>query len=967
MKKILAALLICVMVFGTSISVFASGSKGAISRGEFTNEVVNFFGWPHWDSYNDVWKDDPRTFSDIAGNEYQRAIETAFEEGVVGPADFKATRSDGKYGDPNQPNMAGNFRPDAALTREEAAVILARAYKLDTGDIAHGYTDTNAFSNDEARGSVAALAKLGLFGTVGGSFRPHAAIGRDEALSLFQAMKDGVVAPAYFLPRATSAGYAPRRNVKIYTANPAAELYVNRGTDAAEAIAAPVPGTASQRYIDVEVNSNTGYLGYATSGQTPTIKAVAVDPTKTLMSTSEVAQETWTLYRPSKAPFEVKEIFAKGELSPGSPRVVRLMNEEGQFAPMAWYIEGSEKAIMYESLQTSTGNTEGDTLRDLIVNQVASAHIAANPYENLYYVAGHNHPDHVAQANTFEGHYAYSSPLYNLGGSWSDENKERLIDLLDGDTIDLGDTLMYAYPLPGHENALMTLQHKESGMVFATDVYGCTRVGTADDVAVSGVKSDMMLSLIQQTHSKYLSGGGAMNYLFTGHDESTLHEENFLLYEEAFQLLIDEGYATTTHASHRQARIGANTRTMTIGNLYPDLPNGKMIDPTMTQSRLSALNATDEAEATPAVEIPEYRKYRGATEWVSITFGGPAVGSNAAPNYLSSGSDWSRIPTGVNYNTENAENGAVTYSQLSNIEFEGAELVGVDFQWGSNAGYVIPNMFHPWVYDYTIKVPEDSDTVSVIPTTMTTNATSIKVNGKSVDYKSSTLVAAEQGAVITVEVVAPDGETTSTYNFTVTKGTPAVSLTADKRVVKSGDEITFTTIFNELTASNVAVLTYTYDSSLFDLVGYTAAEGTTELEKATEDGTVKATIMIQDYQAENLGNLVLTAKTDLPNATEQVGVTVEYVQKDELEEKTIQLAEATATLYKFQIDPNNVSLLDLSNLIDYFGADAANPEWDTFCVFYDFNGNKTIDIHDISTLSRMIVSQTTPPIDNQSE
>ena len=78
-------------------------------------------------------------------------------------------------------------------------------------------------------------------------------------------------------------------------------------------------------------------------------------------------------------------------------------------------------------------------------------------------------------------------------------------------------------------------------MVFATDVYGCTRTGTADDVAIAGLKSDLMLSLIQQTHSKYKTGG-EMKYLFTGHDETTLGEENFKIFEEAFQLLIDEGY-----------------------------------------------------------------------------------------------------------------------------------------------------------------------------------------------------------------------------------------------------------------------------------------------------------------------------------------------------------------------------------------------------------------------------------------
>ena len=957
MKKILTILMAFIMVLGMSITVLAENPAGSITRGEFIASITGYFGWPHWDEYNDVWKDDPRTFDDISGHKFQRAIETAFEEGIVGPSDFQATRLDGIYGSADHPNSGGNFRPDEPITREDAAVMLARAFKLDVSDIVHGYSDNDAFSNNESRGSVAALAKLGLLGTVTGDFNPTDSMDKDEALALFEAMKDGVVAPVYFLPRATTAGYAPRRNVKLYTANPAAEIYVTRGTGTPDSIADPVPGTASQRYIDVQVNANTGYLGYNVSGQEPTIKAVVVDRTKTVLTTSAVAQETWRLYRPSKAEFQQKEIFAKNELAPGSPRVVRIMNEQGEYAPMAWYIEGSERAIMFESLQTGTGSTQGDNLRNFIVNSVASSHIKENPYDNLMFVGGHSHPDHNAQDATFRGHNIYRSPQYGtISGQagWTPEEQARIHNLSDGDTLDLGDAILYAYPLPGHQDSLMTLQHKESGMVFATDVYGCTRTGTADDVAIAGLKSDLMLSLIQQTHSKYKTGG-EMKYLFTGHDETTLGEENFKIFEEAFQLLIDEGYQDITHASHRQARIGANTRTLTIGDIYPNLPGGQMIDPTMTAARLTAIGGT---EPTPTVEIPAYRRYRGATQWISVTFGGPAVGSTTAPNYLSSNTgsseNWSRIQPGTNYNTANAT-GASTYSQLSNIEFVGAELVGVDFQWNATSSNVIPNMFHPWNYDYTINVPTDKDTISVIPTTLSTKVTSIKLNGKEVAYRSSNNVKVENGTVITIDVVAPDGVTTSTYTFTVAKEASTLVLSTNAHLPQPGGYFALNAKFSEKTASNAVVLTYTFDEKLFEYAGFTSADGVTMVEQKVDQAQV--TLMITGYDAENLGDILLRVKEDakLLNKKEVVKVAAQYVVKDEAGVKTILDAEASASVYTKEPEPIEViDLIYLSNVIDMFGKDSSDPKWESTYVFHDYNNNGEIDISDIAHVAKLI-------------
>jgi len=126
----------------------------------------------------------------------------------------------------------------------------------------------------------------------------------------------------------------------------------------------------------------------------------------------------------------------------------------------------------------------------------------------------------------------------------------------------------------------------------------------------------------------------------------------------------------------------------------------------------------------------------------------------------------------------NGADGFMKYSVLSNIEFEGAELVGTTVTWANPttvtwAGATIivpnalPNKFDPWTYGYTIKIAAGTKEIAVTPTTMSTNVKSIRINGKQVDYRSRTTVKVADGSVITIKVVAPDKVTTSTYTFTV--------------------------------------------------------------------------------------------------------------------------------------------------------------------------------------------------------
>jgi hypothetical protein len=115
---------------------------------------------------------------------------------------------------------------------------------------------------------------------------------------------------------------------------------------------------------------------------------------------------------------------------------------------------------------------------------------------------------------------------------------------------------------------------------------------------------------------------------------------------------------------------------------------------------------------------------------------------------------------------------------LSNIEIEGGDLVGTTVTWADprtfkwageeiTAPNALPDKFDPWTFNYTIKVPAANNKIIIIPTTMSTRVTEIRLNGKVIKYRSGNEVEVTNGQVIEITIVAPDGKTTSTYTFKI--------------------------------------------------------------------------------------------------------------------------------------------------------------------------------------------------------
>ena len=689
---LLLLLPLCLFIWSCSDDNDSSDATDNITKAEYVAEISEFFGWPHPNDYNDVWKTEPKTFNDVeTTDEYGKLVEAAYEEGII------------------EADESGNFNPDAEITYEEAIEIMAEAFKQSletiTPYIASDYTEEIAASK----------------------------VKRSDFDTIFSEIKETFVAPPYALPRQNYD--APRRYVKLYTPTEGATIYYT--SDETE------PTTDSETYTVASKGHINHSLGFVLTEETYEDVVYKAFTEKEGMISSPVQTFTWTLHRLASSDYGMELII---EGTDTSPAVYQLYNNAEALRPMAWYIEGSEKAIVFDALMTPASE-DNPNLAEFVENNLLPEG------KELILVVGHEHGDHDAQAPNFlaagydvyfnERGWSGKTEASFFGASYTTAEEQALIKNVDeGDSFDLGNCKFDVYALPGHADSLIILQDKINGLIFASDIYGCTRAGSADNVNVSGLKVDRLLSFAQQVYSNYKKDNGKTTMLFTGHDESALNDNNLLLFEAALQQVIDYGEEACS-PTLRGNNDAAQSRTTLIGDMWKD-----------------------------------------GTNWIALKIGG-IMGDDY--EYLTNTPvNAAGETTNVNYNTDltdsDAEQGFMKYSVLSNIEIEGGELVGVDvswadpdvFTWGDpqselTVENLLPNKFDPWTYNYTIAVPMANSSITIVPTTMSTRVQAIRINGSEVEYRSSNTLSVNNGSTITIEVVAPDNETTSTYTFTIDK------------------------------------------------------------------------------------------------------------------------------------------------------------------------------------------------------
>ncbi len=683
-----------------------------LTRAAFVATISDYFNWVHSSEYVDPYKAVQPTFIDviIGATPYAKQIETALEESIVS-------------------NAQGYFYPNNSITREDAADIYVKAFKIPASatNALSGFTDAGTISANR-KDSVNAIVAAGyMSGTSPTLFSPKGTLTENEAKTILSKITSSRVTPPQVMCK--SGTTAPRRYVTITTPTAGATIYYSYTFDGSEP---PTPTTASTKF-DFRQNGVLQFvnpLNSTTDSRLYRLKAMAV---KDGMANSSVVEYAWNIVRPQTGAFQARLVHAPTSTSPA---VWKIHNPAEYFQANVYYIEGTTRGIVFDAGEYGYQKANLKTFIDTI---------AKKPYD---LIVGHSHPDHAEQVYNFTsaGITLYASTIEKAGFMASSRTDFQAagtaaVAINDGTELDLGNVQVTVFNAPGHTNGLLTLLVNQTGWIYGSDHFCCNRAYTADTTQYNGIKVDLMVSLNQQLVANYQKKipGGQITEVTNAHQEVAVGMEGLKNFMNCFQQLIDQGDAVTA----------------------PSIRGGVAGNPTSPTTRNSRMSFVS------AYSNPLDGMWRDKN-WMAV---GNSLGAG-----LDKPVDYFTAPTTaypcgatIDYNT--AE-GYKKYSVLSNIEIGGGTLVGVDVYWAAPSNGVpnkLSNKFDPWTFVYTINVPTATSSIVLKPTAMSNKITSMKVNGAAIKQGDSVTVSVAAGSKITVDIVAADGTTSSAYTFTVAK------------------------------------------------------------------------------------------------------------------------------------------------------------------------------------------------------
>ena len=720
-----------------------------MTRGDFMIRLAKYFGWPHYNAVMDDGTDIDadgnvmttervRNYFDVTGdNDYVKAIESALDMGVI------TASSPEEY-----------FYPMSEMTREDAAVILASAFKLAVLDRDYICDFDDADKIDPA--CYAALNSLVgrnfMRGRTNQTLNPTDGITDTEARIIIEAIDKRVVCPVWSMPvsnrkfvrvrpewmtatkdatihwRCKVDHYSHPELNGLFVQDRGVGVYVGTGWSEWYDY---IPGYSTDPCFGLNNNKDLPY------DATWLIVDVECYATKEGMEDSPVTSFKWRIERPAWHDFATDKLH---EGSATFPTVYRFFDN---FQAAAYYIEGSKMGILYDGLQPTNTNLT-------LLEQVQK--VATKPF---VFVLGHNHPDHkgamcrayeqgydiyvcdrVGPKNT-EWSYKVYNRKYTSGNPVIDQevtgtySGDRVHEIDEGYVFDLGNCKLETYRLPGHCDDMLILYDRANGLMFSSDIYAVNRYWVADQFSAKGVKQDLLLSLQQQLMDEYSKDGAEVKELYTGHNRIGVGNDYLTIWEQCLQKLVDYGPDGVSDDRRGDGAILA-----------------------MDGDQYETMNWTGFAEDGKMI----HAKYKG--EYDGKTYYRIEVDNRGTENPLvSSNMYW-------DYKTN---------AHLSNISFKDATLVGHDFKYRTGfedadevlpdgrLKYAIPNKFVPYEYDYDVKIGQFQTTVTFTTVSISTRIKGMTVNGTPVSSRCPVVVPTYGKTVI--EVTGPDGATKCTYTL----------------------------------------------------------------------------------------------------------------------------------------------------------------------------------------------------------
>jgi len=642
-------------------------------------------------------------------NDQYKAVQPTFVDVFIGATPY-AKQIETALEEAVVSNSQGYFYPDRNVTREEAAEMYVKAFLVPASatDALAGFTDAASIT-PARRASVNALVAAGcMAGTSATAFSPAGTVTEADAKAILAAITAKFVSPTQVMCKAGTT--APRRYVRISTPTDGATIYYTVTFDGKEP-ADPTTAGAVYDFTADGVLQFVNPLSSTTDSRLYRLKTVAK---KNGLVSSPVREFMWNIVRPQVGAFQAR-LMHPGTAT--TPTVWKIHNPAEYYQAFVFYIEGSDRGLVFDCGEYGYQKANLKTFIDTI---------ATKPYD---VIVGHNHPDHAEQIWNFTsaGVTLYASAIEKAAFMASNRTDFKAagtsaVAVADGQVLDLGNVQGTVWIQPGHTNGTVTFIVNQTGWVFGSDMWACNRPHTADTTQYQSVKVDLFLSLTQQLIANYRKSStlGEIVEVTNAHQETPVGMEAVNNFVKCFQQIIDQGNAVTLPSIRGGSKGG--DRMSIVGDMWRN------------------------------------------KNWIAI---GPIGKYAAAVDYLTKPTAVYPTAAAVDYNVAD---GYRKYSVLSHVEVTGGKLVGTDVFWAAPANGVpnsLPDKFDPWTYAYTINVPAGTTSVSLKPVPLSTKVSSLKVNGTTVTPGAATTVAVSAGSTVKVDVVSPDGGTTSSYTFTI--------------------------------------------------------------------------------------------------------------------------------------------------------------------------------------------------------
>ena len=302
------------------------------------------------------------------------------------------------------------------------------------------------------------------------------------------------------------------------------------------------------QYVQLLYPSSGAQIHYTTDGSTPTQNSPLFNPFTGIPLKSNEGEKGL------KLEYSIHAAVFKDGIQACSEKVfsytIHRRNREAfvvnQIYPDIWMIKDYDDDKMFFILGSKRGLLIDTGMGNGNLRKIVDDLRAGLP---LDVIITHGHPDHIACIGQFQNDCQVfmnhaDLPLLKrfIDAMHYDINLEKIENLNEGFTFDLGTRILQVIEMPGHSPGCITLLDEAHGILFAGDAVGSNRWAKADSLWMqmpNMAPVDVYLNSLQEFRQKV---AGKIKEIYTGHNDQPLLGEAYLDHlQQAAQNLVEHG------------------------------------------------------------------------------------------------------------------------------------------------------------------------------------------------------------------------------------------------------------------------------------------------------------------------------------------------------------------------------------------------------------------------------------------